>query len=69
MLPYQEVYEYRGIEPKPPVSKNRAQIMADLREIAAEVHVSAHSEWNALCEYQRRMNAYMAEHGIVFYQP
>lgn len=68
MLPYQEVYEYRG-EATPPVTKNRAQIMADLREIASEVHVSAPGPWQALCEYQRRMNAYMNQHGIVFYQP
>lgn len=69
MLPYQERYEYAGIMPTPPVSKNRAQIMTDLREIACEVNVSAGSPWQALNEYQRRMNAYMSQHGIVFYQP
>lgn len=69
MLPYQETYRYEGITPTPPVSKNRAQIMADLREIACEVNVSAGSPWKALVEYQQRMNAYMSQHGIVFYQP
>lgn len=69
MLPYQEQYEYRGIPTPAFVSKNRAQIMTDLREIAAEVNVSAGSPWQALVEYQRRMNEYMGQYGIVFYQP
>lgn len=68
MMPYQEIYEYRG-PVTPPVSKNRAEIMSDLRDIACEVNVSAGSPWKALVEYQRRMNAYMTQHGIVFYQP
>lgn len=68
MLPYQEIYEYRG-GATAPVSKNRAEILSDLRDIAAEVNMTAGSPWQAMCEYQRRMNAYMAQHGIVFYQP
>lgn len=68
MLPYQEIYEYRGSGPVF-VQKSRQDILNDLRDIACEVNVSAGSPWQALVEYQRRMNEYMANYGIVFYQP
>lgn len=68
MLPYQERYEYRGSEPVF-VRKDRQDILNDPRDIACEVNLSAGTPWQALVQYQRRMNEYMSNYGIVFYQP
>lgn len=71
MLPYEPIYRFNlGPDFSVP-SKRESDVKPDLKEIAEEIartHEGADA-MSILAEYQRRMNAYMSEHGFVFYQP